>query len=405
MSGPGLDKEKRADAEKAKGNDCFKSGDLQGAMVHFSQSIDIFPTAATYSNRAMVYIKLGKFSMAEADCDKVLQLEPNNVKALLRRGIARQELTHYDEAIADFKAALALDKNAPEAKDRMKRCEELKVSKKARTEDKKDEEEEDAGKIDMRTRVKIQELKEHGTELYKKQKFEEAIRYFTQAIDACPADAVETRASLYNNRGGCYKQLQQDAEVVRDCTECVSLTSNPDKKFKALLRRALSYEGIDKAERALADYDEVLRIDPNNVMAKQGHARVFTVVQKSREVRAVEAKEKGAAAYQAGNLEEALSFFNKGLESAFEKKNKVALLGNRCLVLGKLKRHAEVVADATNVISLDAGNAKAYFRRGQARKELGELKEAEADLLQSVKLDASNKAAAEPLLAEIRARK
>jgi hypothetical protein len=37
-----------------------------------SQSIEIYPTAATYSNRAMVYIKLGKFSMAEADCDKVL---------------------------------------------------------------------------------------------------------------------------------------------------------------------------------------------------------------------------------------------------------------------------------------------------------------------------------------------
>ncbi len=75
-----------------------------------SQSIDIHPTAATYSNRAMVYIKLQKFTMAEADCDKVplapsppprtrsrcrhglqvLQLEPQNVKALLRRGIARQ---------------------------------------------------------------------------------------------------------------------------------------------------------------------------------------------------------------------------------------------------------------------------------------------------------------------------
>jgi hypothetical protein len=68
-----------------------------------------------------------------------------------------QELTHYDEAIADFKAALvgrahasatcprtsglcgggfpqAIDKNAPEAKDRIKRCEELKqTAKKVRT--------------------------------------------------------------------------------------------------------------------------------------------------------------------------------------------------------------------------------------------------------------------------------
>ncbi len=29
---------------------------------------------------------------------------------------------------------------------------------------------------------------------------------------------------------------------MRDCTETINLTTNPDKRFKALLRRALSYE-------------------------------------------------------------------------------------------------------------------------------------------------------------------
>ncbi len=41
-------------------------------------------------------------------------------------------------------------------------------------------------------------------------------------------------------------------------------------------------QGCDKHEKALSDYDEVLKQDPNNVMGKQGHARVFSAVQKIR---------------------------------------------------------------------------------------------------------------------------
>jgi hypothetical protein len=73
-----------------------------------------------------------------------------------------------------------------------------------RTEEKKaDEEEEDAGKIDMRTRVKIQELKEHGVELYKKQKFEEAIKCARPSL-ACtrPAHPSARAQVLLSGAGG-----------------------------------------------------------------------------------------------------------------------------------------------------------------------------------------------------------
>ncbi len=74
-----------------------------------------------------------------------------------------------------------------------------------RTEEKKaDEEEEDAGKIDMRTRVKIQELKEHGVELYKKQKFEEAIKC-ARPLLACtrPSHPAVARVQvLFTGAGG-----------------------------------------------------------------------------------------------------------------------------------------------------------------------------------------------------------
>lgn len=47
---------------------------------------------AALNNRALAYLKLGAHTDAEADASAVLQLEPRNVKARLRRGNARWAL-------------------------------------------------------------------------------------------------------------------------------------------------------------------------------------------------------------------------------------------------------------------------------------------------------------------------
>jgi hypothetical protein len=42
-------------------------------------------------------LKLHKFSAALADCNKVLEAQPLNVKALLRRGTAHQNKNNYEQ--------------------------------------------------------------------------------------------------------------------------------------------------------------------------------------------------------------------------------------------------------------------------------------------------------------------
>lgn len=60
------------------------------AMEHYSKAIALDnSSAAAYNNRALAQLKLRKWAAAEADSSKALSLEPNNVKALLRRGAAR----------------------------------------------------------------------------------------------------------------------------------------------------------------------------------------------------------------------------------------------------------------------------------------------------------------------------
>uniref|UniRef100_H2XMQ7 RNA-polymerase II-associated protein 3-like C-terminal domain-containing protein n=1 Tax=Ciona intestinalis TaxID=7719 RepID=H2XMQ7_CIOIN len=98
----------RATSEKDKGNEAFKSADFEAALTYYSRSISLSRTAASINNRALAYIRLQRWKEAESDCNEVLQLEPDNLKARLRRATARKELLKYIEAKNDL--SFVLDK-------------------------------------------------------------------------------------------------------------------------------------------------------------------------------------------------------------------------------------------------------------------------------------------------------
>jgi FK506-binding protein 4/5 len=62
-----------------------------------------------YSNLAQALINLRRFKDAAAKCDKCLELEPANVKALFRRGRAKNALGDWEAAKPDLKRALEFD--------------------------------------------------------------------------------------------------------------------------------------------------------------------------------------------------------------------------------------------------------------------------------------------------------
>ena len=56
----------------------------------------------------MACIKLGRLEQAELDCTRALQIDPQNLKAISRRGMTLHRRGRYREAMADFETALAL---------------------------------------------------------------------------------------------------------------------------------------------------------------------------------------------------------------------------------------------------------------------------------------------------------
>ncbi|XP_033058873.1 sperm-associated antigen 1 isoform X2 [Trachypithecus francoisi] len=95
--------------EKEKGNEAFNSGDYEEAVVYYTRSISALPTVVAYNNRAQAEIKLQNWNSAFQDCEKVLELEPGNIKALLRRATTYKHQNKLQEAIEDLSKVLDVE--------------------------------------------------------------------------------------------------------------------------------------------------------------------------------------------------------------------------------------------------------------------------------------------------------
>lgn len=109
-----------AEIEKLEGNDLFKRGKIQEAIDRYTKAIAKCKDddekqkevkSDCYCNRAACYVQLYEPVKVRDDCNAALLLNPNNIKALLRRGQALEGLEKYKDALADFEAALRMDPN------------------------------------------------------------------------------------------------------------------------------------------------------------------------------------------------------------------------------------------------------------------------------------------------------
>lgn len=129
----------KASRLKDEGNLAFKNNDLINSMINYeaglealkpyidSKSQDISKSdsnslntvlVSLYGNKAMVAIKQEDWRTANLSATKVLNIEPENVKALYRRAVASSKLGYLDESKNDLLKTLELDPtNAPAKKE------------------------------------------------------------------------------------------------------------------------------------------------------------------------------------------------------------------------------------------------------------------------------------------------
>jgi Tetratricopeptide repeat len=129
---------------KARGNEAFGAGEYGQAILHYSLCLDkaqelpdsdtatssgnagspsLFPRDVIYANRAAAFLKLGQHEKAEADAVRALAINPHNIKATFRHGLALHASGRYAEALPVLAAAHKLEPQNQQIKQALQFCE------------------------------------------------------------------------------------------------------------------------------------------------------------------------------------------------------------------------------------------------------------------------------------------
>lgn len=100
---------------KKQGNIYFAQQQFQQAIEQYNQAILYSPTDDTdnlsiyYNNRCACYLQLKQYEQCINDATESLKLQPHNTKALIRRSLAYEKQTKYNDAFNDIKQAVEIE--------------------------------------------------------------------------------------------------------------------------------------------------------------------------------------------------------------------------------------------------------------------------------------------------------
>ncbi|XP_026051675.1 tetratricopeptide repeat protein 1-like [Carassius auratus] len=108
---------------KEKGNTQFKSGEHVEAEESYTAALKVCPVCYSkersilFSNRAAARMHQDKKDSAISDCSKAIELNPNYVRAILRRAELYEKTDKLDEALEDYKTVLEKEPGIPAARE------------------------------------------------------------------------------------------------------------------------------------------------------------------------------------------------------------------------------------------------------------------------------------------------
>mmetsp|Transcript_34644 Transcript_34644/g.87084 ORF Transcript_34644/g.87084 Transcript_34644/m.87084 type:complete len:262 (+) Transcript_34644:112-897(+) len=246
-------------AAKNTGNKFFAAKEYEQAIEWYTKAIGLYADDhAFYSNRSAAYIALDNFDAALEDGRKCIELNPKWIKGYYRAAVGLSGLHRYEECMDLLNKALRigtdndLKRIHAEATAAVKLLDNVK----------------DANGNKLSRAAAAKQL---GTDAYRVSNYEEAIKMFTRAIVNAKNDEQELIAACYSNRAACHMQHHGYKKVIADCTECLKIQP---ENAKALMRRCLAYEALEKYQLALDDAKQCLSLEPGMVLASKAVTRL-----------------------------------------------------------------------------------------------------------------------------------
>ncbi|KAK9323387.1 hypothetical protein V1517DRAFT_320616 [Lipomyces orientalis] len=123
-----------------------------------------------------------------------------------------------------------------------------------------------------KAKAKANDLKAKGNTAFGKKDFKTALGYYTQAINADPAEPI-----FLSNRAACHLQLKNWIAAETDCNLALVMIGQladdnvPNAKagVKLLYRRGVARRAQGKLTQAKMDWERALNLDPDNKSVKE----------------------------------------------------------------------------------------------------------------------------------------
>ena len=261
-----------------------------------------------------------------------------------------------------------VQKHAEERKkEEEKKKKEEEEKKKKEEEEKKKKEEEDKynamsaeEKKEVDDHKKADEIKAKGNEEYKKKNFDEAIKFYQEAIDIYPKEMV-----YYLNQAKCYMEKKDYDKAIELCKHVCDNSFDFTRRATAFGIIGYAYRAQDKLEEALKAFQDS-QMEKNDVRIKEAEKETLKLKQKKEAeayINPEKAEEENAKAnelYKAGKFPDALKVYDE----AIKRNPKLPkYYTNRAQCYIKLMEFYQAIKDCENAIKLDPKTLKAYQKK------------------------------------------
>ncbi|KAJ1967691.1 Hsp90 cochaperone [Dimargaris xerosporica] len=208
--------------EKELGNALYKKREFAQALEHYDKAWGLDDTNVTIlTNKAAVLFEMGDYDACIATCEQAVDVGRSQradykliAKAFARIGNAYSKKDDLDNAVKYYQKSLA-EHRKPDVLSKLKELEKKKK--------------EMEKKAYFNPEISNEE-REKGNALFKAEKYAEAVKHYTEAINRNDQDP-----RAYSNRAACFIKLMAFPDAYTDCEKCLEL----DPTFvKAYIRRA-----------------------------------------------------------------------------------------------------------------------------------------------------------------------
>ncbi len=299
-----------------------------------------------------VHRSRGEHDWAIEDYDTVIKLtntvietDPNNAEAYIRRGIAYQQKGEYNSAIANFTKVIELDPSIPQ--------------------------------LYLARGMAYQQIDEYGY----------AIEDATKALELNPdnVEAYKHRGLAYQSKGDYDRSKSDYDRAIKDFTKAIELDPDDTNTYcgrgNAYQSRGDYDRSKDDYDRAIKDFTKAIELDPDDARAYSGrgtayqskgdHNRAIEDATKAIELNPQDANvynHRGLIYYYKGDYDHAIEDYAKAISL---NSNHIRVYNNRGTIYCATGDYDRAIEDFNRAIQLNPDYAEAYYNRGAAYRGKG----------------------------------